>query len=86
MTDAPGRYLNLNPKRISASVDRVRLEDGDFSERIMFLEESSGGITIAMEGSGAGRTGGALAEIDAGQARQLADALNDAADELGRGP
>ena len=76
------RHLTFSPKRVSASVDRTRLEDDDFTERVLFLEGSRGGVTLAMEGSGDGPVGGALAEVDAEQARQLADALTDAADEL----
>jgi len=77
------RSLNLTPKRLSASMDSTLLADEDFRDRILFLAESDAGITLAVEGAGDGGTGGALAELDAEQARQLADALNDAADEIG---
>ena len=76
------RSLSLSPKRLSASMDSTLLADEDFRDRVLFLAESDAGITLAVEGAGDRGTGGALAELDAEQARQLADALNDAADEI----
>lgn len=76
------RSTTITPQRVQANADGSRLDDEEFSERIIFLEETEAGVTIATEGDGESGTGGSLAELDTDQARRLGDALHRAADQL----
>lgn len=76
------RSVTLTPQRVQAEAAETRLDDEEFTERILFLDETAGGVTIATEGAGDGKTGGSLAELDVDQARRLADALQLAADQI----
>jgi hypothetical protein len=75
------RTLTVTPRRLQAYTGRDRVDDLD--ERTLSLHDSEGGVTLATEGvdRDADETAGSLVELDAEQARQLADALFQAAAE-----
>ena len=62
------------------------LEDTDFTERTMEVFYDADGVHLTIEGKGDGVRGGGLAELDTDQARDLAAALYQAAEELDRRP
>jgi hypothetical protein len=76
------RTLTVKPARVQAYIGRDRVDDLD--ERTLSLHDSEGGVTLATEGvdRDADETAGSLVELDAEQARQLADALYQAAAEI----
>jgi hypothetical protein len=76
------RTLTVDPERVQAYTGRDRRDE--LEERTLSLHDTDGGVTLATEGvdRGADETAGALVELDADQARQLADALYQAADEM----
>lgn len=82
LTERSFRSVTLTPQRVQAEVEGTRLGDEEFTERVLFLTETAAGVTIATEGSGGGKTGGSLVELDTDQARRLGDALHLAADQL----
>jgi len=76
------RTLTVKPTRVQAYIGRDRVDDLD--ERTLSLHDSEGGVTLATEGvdRDAVETAGSLVELDAEQARRLADALSQAAAEI----
>ena len=73
------RTLTVNPTRVQAYIGRDRVDDLD--ERTLSLHDTEGGVTLATEGVDDGDAAGSLVELDAEQARQLGDALHQAAAE-----
>ena len=79
------RTVTVEPMRVQAYTGRDRVDDLD--ERSLSLHNTSGGVTLATEAvdTDAEQTAGSLLELDAEQARVLADALYQAADEIDGG-
>lgn len=75
------RTVSLSPKRLQVNIGRERA-DG-LEERTLSLHDTAGGVTLATEGvdKDAVEASGSLVELDAEQARLLADALYQAAAE-----
>jgi len=73
------RTLTVTPERLQAYVGRDRRDE--LEERTLSLHDTDGGVTLATEGVDAGDAAGSLVELDAEQARLLADALYQAASE-----
>jgi hypothetical protein len=80
------RTVTVKPTRVQAYIGRERVDDV-LEEHTLSLHETEGGVTLATEGVDRGddETAGALVELDAEQARQLADALYQAAAEMDGG-
>ena len=80
------RSVTVTPTRVQAYIGRERVDDV-LEEHTLSLHETEGGVTLATEGVDRGddETAGALVELDAEQARQLADALHQAAAEMDGG-
>lgn len=80
----------FTPKLVTTSADGKiggwLLEDTDFTERTMEVFYDSSGVHLTIEGKGDDVRGGGLAELDTEQARNLAAALYQAAEELDRRP
>lgn len=80
----------FTPKLVTTSGDGKiggwLLEDTDFTERTMEVFYDDGGVHLTIEGKGDDVRGGGLAELDTDQARNLAAALYQAAEELDRRP
>ena len=79
------RTLTLTPERVQAYIEKRRVDDLD--ERSLSLHDTEGGVTLATEGvdTDAEQAAGSLVELEAEQARVLADALYQAADEMDGG-
>jgi len=77
------RTVTVKPTRVQAYIGRERVDDV-LEDHTLSLHETEGGVTLATEGhdTDAGRAAGSLAELDAEQARLLADALYQAAAEM----
>lgn len=73
------RTLTVTPERLQAYTGRDRRDE--LEERTLSLHDTEGGVTLATEGVAADDTAGSLVELDAEQARLLADALYQAASE-----
>ena len=74
------RALTVEPERLQVYVGDDRRDD-ELEERTLSLHDTEGGVTLATEGVDDGDAAGSLVELDAEQARQLGDALHQAAAE-----
>lgn len=77
------RSVRVTPQRVQAYVGRERVDR--LAERTLSLHATDGGVTLATEGAGGDETAGSLVELDADQARLVADALYQAAAEMDGG-
>jgi hypothetical protein len=73
------RTLTVEPERVQAYAGGDRRDE--LEERTLSLHDTDGGVTLATEGVDDGDAAGSLVELDAEQARRLADALYQAAAE-----